>query len=255
VGNVLSIDPAATKTRAVIIGAGLGGVRTAEHLRRRVFRRDPATRGRAIPPYDRPPLSKQFLRGPIDPVVLRSSSILAEFGLELSLAEAATALSVPEATVTTTRRQLSFDVAVNATGRHRGAFLTLGGIVLRTVEGAVRLRDALRPGRRIGIGGARLIGCEVAAMARQLGLEVLLVDVATIPCIRGLGGDMTERLARIHTEQGVVGFSAAGLVMRLRGGVAVGTLPERSSPASALHPRCESRFNRGRCGDPVFRSD
>ncbi|MFI5958891.1 NAD(P)/FAD-dependent oxidoreductase [Cryptosporangium sp. NPDC051539] len=188
----------------MIIGAGLAGVRTAEGLRRRGFPGAILVLGAETHlPYDRPPLSKQFLGGTAGPSWLSSLADLARLDVTVSLDEPAVALSVTAQTVSTPSRTVGFDLAVIATGSQPRRLPGLNGLVLRTLDDAARLRASLLPGKRLGIVGAGLIGCEVAATARERGMTVHLVDVAPGPAIRVLGPTVSSTLAEIHRRHGV----------------------------------------------------
>jgi 3-phenylpropionate/trans-cinnamate dioxygenase ferredoxin reductase subunit len=190
--------------RVVIVGAGLGGLLTAEQLRRQGYAGEIVMIGaEAHPPYDRPPLSKRFLHEASQPVVWLRGDTFHELDITLHVGEPAEALSVADHVVTTARRAVRYDVAVLATGAVSRRVPGLNGLTLRTLDDAVRLRTELVPGRRLGIVGAGLIGCEVAASARALGLDVHLADVADGPAVRVLGPRVADRLAQLHIEHGV----------------------------------------------------
>jgi 3-phenylpropionate/trans-cinnamate dioxygenase ferredoxin reductase subunit len=201
------------------VGAGLAGLRTVERLRHRGYVGELTLLGaeRHLP-YDRPPLSKQVLRGEREETRLRSADELAGLEVDARLEQSATGLNVAERTVLTADGAVSYDVLVIATGaipRRIG----LGGMVLRTLDDALELRAALSPGRRLTVIGAGLIGCEVAASARALDVEVDVVDVLTGPAIRVLGPTVAQRLAAIHTEHGVRWHLGVGVDRREENGV------------------------------------
>lgn len=193
----------------VVVGASLAGVHAARTLR---------TEGYAGPitivgdephePYDRPPLSKQVLAGTWDTDRI---GLPAADDLELTwrLGRRATALDAG-------RRVLTLDggeslpfgglvIATGATPRRLPGTEHLAGIhVLRTLDECVALRDAFDAApRRVVVIGAGFIGAEVAATARERGLEVTLVEPLPAPLERGLGAAMGMVLADIHVEHGV----------------------------------------------------
>jgi 3-phenylpropionate/trans-cinnamate dioxygenase ferredoxin reductase subunit len=190
--------------RVVVIGAGLGGLRVVERLRQRGYIGEIVLMG-AEPhlPYDRPPLSKQVLRGERLESWLRATEDLAALDISLRLETPASGLSASESVVHTPGGDIPFDVAVIATGAVPRRIPGLGGRVLRTLDDAHALRELLQPGRRLVVVGAGLIGCEVAASARAMGVPVAMVDVLDAPAVRVLGPTMGARLAEMHVEHGV----------------------------------------------------
>jgi len=191
--------------RVVVIGAGLGGLRSAEALRRRGYA------GRLVMlgaerhlPYDRPPLSKQVLRGEASLPLLRAASDLDSLDATVLLDTPAIGLSVDDHLVHTATGDVAYDVAIIATGAvPRRVPGVEGGRVLRTFDDAHALRADLKQESRLLIIGAGLIGCEVAASARALGVTVAMVDVLPAPAIRVLGPDVGRLVADMHTEHGV----------------------------------------------------
>jgi len=188
----------------VVVGAGLGGMRTTEALRRRGYAGQITLVGaeRHLP-YDRPPLSKQTLREGHSPPLLRSEEELRALQVDVRLNTRATGLSVDERCVETDGGPIGYDVLVIATGAVPRRVEGVRGSVLRTVDDAAQLRANLGPGSRLAVIGAGLVGCEVAASARQMGIHVSLVDVQPAPAVRVLGPKVGELLARMHIEHGV----------------------------------------------------
>ena len=197
-----------------VIGASLAGLRSAEALRAQGFD------GRLVvvgdephEPYDRPPLSKDFLLGTVD----RGSLALSDPDA-LGALDAEWRLGVRAERLDTTTREvhlsdgstLTADGVVIATG---GAPRTLPGtLALRTLDDAVELRAALTGGaRRLVVIGAGFIGAEVASTARKLGLDVTVVEVLPIPLGRVLGPEIGAVCGELHLDHGV----------RLRCGVGV----------------------------------
>src|SRR5260370_22920661 len=137
--------------RVVIAGAGLAGLRTAEELRSRGYSGEITMLG-AEPrlPYDRPPLTKKFMTGELDDTSLRPD--MAALGVDLRLGEAATGLR--DGVLCTDRAEYGFDALAVTTG---AAPVRLPGHgpqrVLRTLDQAMALRSALRPGVEVaGVG-------------------------------------------------------------------------------------------------------
>ncbi|MCZ9882838.1 NAD(P)/FAD-dependent oxidoreductase [Arthrobacter sp. B2a2-09] len=201
----------------LVVGASAAGLATAEALRRN------GHRGRltlldAEPhlPYDRPPLSKQLLSGEwtADRVILRDQKMLDSLDAEFLLGESATSLHVSTRTVTTgSGQEVSADAIVLATGlraRHLPTALGTGdrgapaGIhVLRTLDDAHRLKEALASTARLVVVGNGVLGCEIAATARQLGVKVTLVGAAEAPMAPQLGALGSRLLAGLHSTHGV----------------------------------------------------
>ncbi len=197
----------------LIVGASLAGGRAAEALRQAGFD------GRIVlagdepdRPYQRPPLSKAFLRGeyPEGKLYLRPPNYYEQQRIELRLGARATRLD-PAARVVEldTGERLGFDRLLIATGATLRRLDTPGAALagiyyLRTVRDAERIRAEMVPGRRVVVVGAGFIGTEVAASCRQRGLEVtVLVGAAPVPLQRALGEEIGRLYAEFHREQGV----------------------------------------------------
>lgn len=208
--------------RIVVIGASLAGAHAVHTLRRRGFDGELVFVGtEPHAPYDRPPLSKNVLAGsrPLDSVglrFLRKIEFIPRYGTQ-AMALDAQARTVQLADGET----LAFDGAVIATGStpvRLDPELFPGVCELRTVDDSASLADRLRTSSGpLVVLGAGLIGCEVAATARGLGVEVILVD-PLLPCERVLGSQMAELLRTMHTEQGVVVHSGERAVGSRRQG-------------------------------------
>jgi NADPH-dependent 2,4-dienoyl-CoA reductase/sulfur reductase-like enzyme len=209
--------------RLVIVGASLAGLRAAQAARRAghdggivMIGREPHM------PYTRPPLSKELLQG---------TQEIEDSALQVGELDVEWRLGVPATGVDRARRRVRladgseapYDRLILATGcRARtwdGPGAELSGVhMLRELEDAIALRAALSSARRLLIVGAGFIGCEVAASARALGVEVTLVDIAAHPLLP-FGPQLGERWARMHRDRGVdlrLGVGIASL--RGRGG-------------------------------------
>lgn len=194
--------------RVVIVGAGLAGLRTAESLRDKGFDGSITLMGEETErPYDRPPLSKHVLRGDREPMYLRED--LDELGLDLRLGTVATGLA--DGAVVTSDGPVPYDALVIATGAAPRRLPGAPGHVLRTLEDCRGLAPYLREGASIGVVGAGLIGCEVAASARAKGAQVHLVDVLPQPLVRVLGSTVAQRVRAMHEEHGVVFHLGVGV--------------------------------------------
>lgn len=199
-------------SRIVVIGASLAGAHAVHTLRRRGFKGEVVLVGaESHAPYDRPPLSKSALAGTraLDALGLR---FLRKLEFASRYGSPAIALDAEARIVTLAGgNTLDFDGAVIATGStpvRMDPKLFPGVCELRTLDDAAALADRLRTASGpLVVLGAGLIGCEVAATARGLGVDVTLLD-PLLPCERVVGPQVAELLKRMHTEQGVVVHSA-----------------------------------------------
>lgn len=193
-----------TPRSVTVVGAGLAGLRTVQRLRQRGYQDRIVLLGaEPHPPYDRPPLSKQLLRGELDDTWLLPADGLAGLDAEIRLGQRVAALDQGRRVLRTDGAALPYDVLVIATGAVPRRVPGLGGLVLRTLDDALDLRARLRSASRLAVVGAGLIGCEVAASARSLGLPVDLIDVAPGPLARVVGERVSGLVADLHREHGV----------------------------------------------------
>ena len=195
-----------------IVGASLAGVRAAESLRRQGFDRPITLIGdEAHAPYDRPPLSKQFLAGEwdADRLALTKPEKLAEFDLDLRLGVRAAGFDLGRRRLTLADGDtLDVDGLLVATGarcRTLPGTEGMGGVfTLRGLDDAEAIRVAFDAGpSRVVVVGAGFIGAEVAATARQRGLEVTLIEALPQPLARVLGDEMGAVCAAVHRDHGV----------------------------------------------------
>lgn len=194
----------------VVVGASLSGVRTVEALRRHeVEARISLIGDEAELPYERPPLSKDVLLGKADAdaVRLATRESLEAMDVELRLGTPAVGLDVDARELTLADGTLRYDEVVIATGAAaiQPPFATeLPGVhVLRTLADALAIRDALERAPRIVVVGGGFIGAEVASAARELGLEVTIVDVAPVLMQRALGPVLAARMTELVADAGV----------------------------------------------------
>ena len=205
----------------VIVGASLAGVSAAKSLRRSGFDGSIALVGDELhPPYQRPPLSKQFLSGEWDRarIALRVPDNL---GIDWVLDALATSLDVARREVALADgRRLPFDGLVIATGaraRKPRWYAELPGVfTLRTLDDAVAIQAHVRAGaRRFAIVGAGFIGSEAAATLRAANCEVTLIDVDPLPMLRALGEALGRVCCNMHEAHGVhmaMGAAVEGFV-------------------------------------------
>ncbi|MGP3919311.1 NAD(P)/FAD-dependent oxidoreductase, partial [Nonomuraea sp. 10N515B] len=206
----------------LIVGASAAGLSTAEALRRLGHEGGLTLMDAELHlPYDRPPLSKQVLAGAWEPgrAQLRTAAQLEALAADFVQGEPAVALDAARRTVTTASgRVLGADAVVVATGLtpHRlpGQDDLAGVHVLRSLDDALSLRAHLTAGTRVVVVGEGVLGAELAATARGMGLEVTLAGMGPTLLREQLGDVVGGLLTRTHAERGV----------RLRLGVAVDKL-------------------------------
>lgn len=197
-------------SRVVVVGAGLGGLRAAESLRGQGFA--VTVIGEEIHlPYNRPPLSKESLKGgvEIEGLHFRRKHI----DIDWRLGAAVTGCSLAERVVHVDDARYPFDGLVIASGI-RPRHLPVTGPqppVLRTLEDAQHLRERLTPGTSLLVVGAGFIGCEVAATARQMGCDVTVTAYDAEPMMRPLGADLGAAMKAHHEAQGVVFHLGVGV--------------------------------------------
>ncbi|WP_326822637.1 NAD(P)/FAD-dependent oxidoreductase [Streptosporangium sp. NBC_01756] len=237
----------------LIVGASAAGLSTAEALRRHGYQGG-LTLLDAGPhlPYDRPPLSKQVLAGAWEPsrTQLRNEAQLDGLHAEFVLGEPAVALDAAARAVTTASgRVLRGDALVVATGlaprRLPGQDGLAGVHVLRTLDDALTLRTHLIAAERLVVVGEGVLGAEIAATARTMGLDVTLAGMGRTLLGDQVGDVIGAMLAQTHAERGVrlrLGVTVEGLTgadgrvtgVRLAGGellsadavvVAIGSRP------------------------------
>jgi 3-phenylpropionate/trans-cinnamate dioxygenase ferredoxin reductase subunit len=201
-----------SKTTFVIVGAGLAGAKAAQALREEGYE------GRIVllgaereRPYERPPLSKEHLRGEAgrDKVYVHDERFYDDHAIELRTGTPVESIDVNGAQVVTVGgERLGYDRLLLATGaRPRrlpvpGAELE-GVYELRTLEDCAALRERLQAGARLAVIGAGWIGAEVAASARMKGLEVTVLEPASMPLERVLGPEVGAIYRDLHAEHGV----------------------------------------------------
>ena len=218
-----------TPGRIVVVGASLAGVRTAKALRRKGFDGPLAIIGEEDElPYDRPPLSKQFLTAD-EPALKPLEKEDFYDGVELRLGQRAVGLDRAAGAVRLADgTEVTGEHVVIATGtRARSLPLLPDGervARLRSAADAVRIRAALAEVRSLVVIGGGFIGCEVAASAGSLGIDVTIVEPAVAPVVRGVGEWVGGVLADVHRDHGV----------DVRLGVAVAHAEHRSSGVSVV---------------------
>jgi 3-phenylpropionate/trans-cinnamate dioxygenase ferredoxin reductase subunit len=216
----------------VIVGASLAGGGAAAALRQEGFD------GRVVligaeqpPPYERPPLSKEYLRGEssFESALVQPPDFYDENGIETRFGVRATRVDAAEKVVELDGgERVAYDRLLVATGgRNRRPpipGLDLEGIhSLRTVADSDRIRAEIAPGRKAVVVGMGFIGSEVAASLRQSGVDVVVVDRNEVPLRRVLGEEVGRVIEGIHRDNGtsmifedtVAAFEGVGRVERV----------------------------------------
>lgn len=217
----------------VIVGAGLTGGSAVVALREEGFQGDLVLIG-AEPevPYERPPLSKEYLRGEatFEDTLVRPPNFYPDQGIETHFGIRATKVDLEGKVVELEDgNRVPYDKVLIATGgRNRRPpipGLDLEGVYdLRTVSDADRIRSEVAPGRKVVIAGMGFIGSEVAASLRMLGVEVSVIARSKLPLDRVLGEEIARVMESIHRDQGVEmvfedaveAFEGVGRVERVR---------------------------------------
>ncbi|WP_419553657.1 NAD(P)/FAD-dependent oxidoreductase [Candidatus Poriferisodalis sp.] len=207
--------------RIVVVGASLAGARAAHSIR--AAGHDGALTligAESHLPYDRPPLSKEFLTGEREALelMLDADGAYDELGVEVMVGTAAVGLDLENRTVAVapavngsaggdSRDTVPFDALVIATGAAARPLPGTEGIegvhTLRTLDDSTAIREGLVAGARVAVVGGGFIGSEVAASAKARGCEVTVIEAASAPLVRGLGAEMGTRVGALHDQNGV----------------------------------------------------
>jgi 3-phenylpropionate/trans-cinnamate dioxygenase ferredoxin reductase subunit len=217
----------------VIVGASLAGAKAAETLRNEGFD------GRLILigaedeiPYERPPLSKEYLRGEAgrDKTYVHDRDFYVDQDIDLRLGRRAVSLNTSKKDVALDDGQrVSYDRLLLTTGARPRKLAVPGGdgpgvLYLRSIEDSDALRERLDRGGSVVVIGAGWIGSEVAASARQRGLDVTIVEPGAVPLERVLGTEVGTIFRDIHADAGtrflpgtgVEGIEGDGEAQRVR---------------------------------------
>ena len=201
-----------TERTFIILGASLAGAKAAEELRERGFDGKVVLVGSEQErPYERPPLTKDYLRGESDrdKAYVHPEGFYAEHEIELESGVTATGIDPDASTVALQDgSELHYDRLLLTTGAQPreipvpGADLE-GVYYLRTLGDSDLLRQRLDAGGRVAVIGGGWIGSEFAASARQKGLEVALIDPLEIPMARLFGDEVGSFYRDVHAQHGV----------------------------------------------------
>jgi NADPH-dependent 2,4-dienoyl-CoA reductase/sulfur reductase-like enzyme len=192
----------------VVVGASLAGLRAVQAARRSGYDGPVVLLGAEEHlPYDRPPLSKEFLTADGEPAYyLTERELKDDLVVDLRLGQSATGLD------TAARRVISGDVGIPyrhliiATGARPRLLRLAPGLpgvrTLRTLDDAREIRRAIRPGAHVVVVGGGFIGAEIASSARARGAAVTIVEVAPVPLVRAVGEVVGKALSGLHGRNG-----------------------------------------------------
>ena len=199
-------------SKVVIIGAGHAGGSVAGFLKQYGYEGQIVLAGaEAVPPYQRPPLSKAWLKGEADAqsLQLKSDEFYAENGIDLRLGVTATSIDRDSKTVSFSDGAVeTYDHLVIATGSHARRLPVAGGdddglLELRTTVDAERLKSALGEGRKLIVVGGGYVGLEAAASARALGAEAVVLERMDRVLQRVASKTLSDFYTGLHTSRGV----------------------------------------------------
>jgi len=189
----------------LIVGAAMGGLRTAESLRRAGYSGGIRVIGDELhAPYNRPPLSKDVLATDVTHEAVAFPARAETADVEWMLGSRAASTDLSARTVTTDDGAVTrYSALVIATGL-RPRRLDPRHHAIRTLDDAMALRAELVPGARVTVIGSGFLGCELAATATKLGCTVTVVTPSREPMIRPLGEMLAAELRRRLELDGVV---------------------------------------------------
>ncbi len=222
-----------SKRTFVIVGASLAGAKAAAELRERGFDGDVILIGAEDElPYERPPLSKDYLRGESDRAAMRvhDDTFYGEQQIELRLGTTVTSLDLGSRRIELNERDsLSFDALLLSTGASPRRLALPGAELdgihyLRTIHDSDAIRARIDQGGHLAVVGGGWIGSEIAASARQRGLEVTMIAAQALPNVQVFGEQIGRFYADVHAGHGVelvlgdgaAAFEGDGTVSRVR---------------------------------------
>ena len=241
----------------VIVGANLAGGRAAFALRKEGFD------GRIVligaepdPPYERPPLSKEYLRGDVakEKLFIATPEVVRGAADRAAPRRRARRASTRQAALVELENgeRIAYDKLLLATGgvpaRLDVPGSDLEGIYeLRTIADSERIGAELQPGRRLAVIGAGFIGAEIAASARTKGLDVTMIEALPVPLVRALGEEMGGIYADIHRDHGVH-LHTGEAIERFEGAARVERVVTSTGRVDRLRLRRRGRRHRARDG-------
>jgi 3-phenylpropionate/trans-cinnamate dioxygenase ferredoxin reductase subunit len=204
----------------IIVGASLAGAKAAQTLRDEGFEGRVVLLGdEPVRPYERPPLSKEYLQGKagVDKVFVHDESYYEAHDIDLRLSTHVDALDAKNRDVVlSSGERLAFDAVLLATGAEPRHLTVPGSDLegihsLRTLADSDRLRSAIGNASRVVVIGGGWIGCEVAAAAHLSGAEVAIVEAGRLPLERALGPELGAFYRDVHAEHGVEWHLGSGV--------------------------------------------
>jgi 3-phenylpropionate/trans-cinnamate dioxygenase ferredoxin reductase component len=209
--TLLTEDMTTPQTETVVVvGGGVAGGTAAVELREQGFDGPVVLVGaESEPPYERPPLSKEYLAGSkeFDAALVRDPSWYDEHDVELRLGRSVTAVDRDAHEVhLDDGTTLEYRQLLLATGARPRTLPVPGAeraLLLRTRADSDRIRSVIGPDRRVVVVGGGWIGLEVAAVARAAGAEVTVVEQASLPLLTVLGPQIAPVFVDLHREHGV----------------------------------------------------
>ena len=215
-------------TKVLIIGAGHAGGSAAALLRQYGFEGEIVLAGEeAAAPYQRPPLSKAWLKGEagLEDLLLRPESFYVEQNIDLRTGVTAAAVDAAAKAVTFADGTVEpYDVLILATGSMARKLAIPGAdrpdlLELRTLEDAERLKAALAPGKRLAVVGGGYVGLEAAASARALGAEAVVIERMDRVLARVASEPLSAFFTDLHRRHGVEILTGAEVAGFEGGGV------------------------------------
>ena len=203
----------------IIVGGGPAGLSTARAYREAGGRGNvKILASEPYPPYRRPPLTKEYLRGetPREELPMQDARWYEENGVELYLSTRATGLDRDRMMIYTEDGGFPYDTCVLATGSEPLRLPIPGAndpeiLVMRTVEDSTRLQERVEEGGRAVVVGSGFIGCEAAASLSMRGVEVVLISLENLPQETRLGGEVGNRIHAWLQNHGIQTHFGVGL--------------------------------------------
>jgi 3-phenylpropionate/trans-cinnamate dioxygenase ferredoxin reductase subunit len=198
--------------KIVIVGAGHAGGTAAALLRQYGYGGVIVLLGEEpIPPYQRPPLSKAWLKGEADEeaLILKPASFYAESKIDLCMGVRVTAIRrADKAVVLEDGETIAYDILILATGAHARKLTTPGAdlagvMALRSAADAEILKAALAPGKHLAVIGGGYVGLEVAASGRALGADVTVIELQPRVLARVAAEPLSHFFQAYHAGRGV----------------------------------------------------
>ena len=200
-----------SEQQIVIVGAGQAAIRASESLRKRGFNGRIVLLGdEAYAPYQRPPLSKAFLKGQLDEhrLAFKADAWYADQTIELSVSSRVERIDTEAREVVVGEEHVGYDALILATGSSPVRLpipgIELSGVLeLRGIDDAKSIKSRLQKAERLVVVGGGYIGLEVAAAARQLGLGVTLVERLPRLLSRVTSPEISDFFLQLHRGHGV----------------------------------------------------